>query len=1353
MTDSDLLKLSPEAIGRQAVRSIGGYVYQLYQSVLAWLNLGDSDILLLEVAEDHAVLRESLVSQTQIKDDKASGNITLRSESVISLINSHWDLQQTNPAKTVQSVLLTTAAFGTEQQLPFPNKMSGLEYWRVAARDDSDLKPLRDALLAINIKDEIKTFIRSASDDDLRSRLIRRISWIAQSSDLAIVKQSVRDALVRLGEKHNILPRDAEKAEFQLLGTVIEAILFKPDRQVNRVDLLRAFGEATSVSMPMQAVQNMAMAGTLFGASSALLPGTSTIASVDRVNLPPRIADRKTLVSDLSAVAAQTGLLWLHGSNGLGKTTLALQIASKNRPEEWLLVDLRDCKPEDVRIRLFFAARQLSEGNVRGVILDDFPSEQSANTIFKLAQFVFESRLNNSTVVITSYYEPSPALIAQFGSSNIDVQSVRYLNEEDVADLVRAQGGSPEIWAKVIHIFCGMGHPQLVNACILGLSSRGWTESEMLTEVIVPGGGAETRKQRDATLRRLITELPDHIRTLLYRLSLVMSGFDRKLAMSIANAQPTVQHPRDAFNYLLGPWIESRGEDRFAISPLVSNAAQENLSTTEQSAVRKSVIYDLIQRRPFPAEHLSQLLLNAYIDQDTTGLFVFYQIMITNASDRATFAMLASEVSSFPSFITKDNDLLFPKDKSVSAMLRIVQCLVAVSISSDNLPTIFERMLAECRQLDHAELAPVLTFMGITMTLGYQEAKLNPHLWMDALKGFDKLLNQLLQQGLDPNKLFQADGIKLDQLLFAIQATSTRTVEELHQLFEILDGMTDDLRNSFLKGLDHLDVTRLMVDNAWLNESKTETLDGKEAANLYANMVALAAKWQQSEIAIFCLCAQVVMLDEYADQSDQAAALLQGALNVYHDNYHLLRRLLTLLYRKGDYEQCLAIYERITNATAVGDEVDQLYSTLDAARSAVELKDLKKARSLFYEGSLAAQKSGGPYIPFAATLLADCAVSEFLEGNIKTALEFLVKAVKQSDSVNPDTGLQAKYCLSIIPHVIAWMRQELAASPKTNFGMKPGLCSNPNPDEYFNERPIPPTHVVWYQLSELEHESGVQAGISEELRSRLNGAEYTFLEGTLSRAAIGAACASHDVDAAIKELPRFLHLTNILNKQPREESLEIILNAKAPITPVAPNLWDSEECFDGFRFVTIAFVICAYCDNREDAMVEFLEKLGQLVPSDSKCRLFIDLLLDKTTTIQNGDLLNQVASSLAVYRTNGGNVPPDTAALLTVYIALWLNQSGFDVFISKPIVQFICGLWTEIIREKRALLNTPNLSVPAIEAACNKPSSLPSTLAELSLAIDRVTSFYLPLEIRTKLEAFIMRDANNAATATPAESR
>ncbi|HEY9793973.1 MAG TPA: hypothetical protein V6D22_26495 [Candidatus Obscuribacterales bacterium] len=1307
---------------------------------------------MLEVAEDHAVLRGSLVSQTQIKDDKASGNITLRTESVISLINSHWDLQNSNPDKTVHSALLTTGAFGTEQQLPFPNKMAGLEYWRVASRDASDLKPLRDALLAINIKDEIKTFIGSASDEDLRNRLIRPISWIAQSSDLAIVKQSVKDALVRLGEKHGILAQDAEKAEFQLLGAVIEAILLKPDRQVNRADLMRAFGEATSMSMPMQTVQQMAMAGALLGTSSALLPGTSTIASVDRVNLPPRIADRKTLVSELSAAAAQTGLLWLHGSSGLGKTTLALQIANKNRAEEWLLVDLRDCKPEDVRVRLFFAARQMSERTVRGVILDDFPGEQSANTIFKLAQFIFESRLNNSTVVITSHYEPSPELTAQFGSSNIDVQSVPYLDEEDVADLVKAQGGNADIWSKAIHVFCGMGHPQLVNACILSLSSRGWAESEMFTEVIVPGGGKETRKQQDVTLRRLITELPDHIRALLYRLSLVMSGFDRNLAMSIANAQPAVQHPRDAFNYLLGPWIENRGEDRFAVSPLVSNSAQENLSPTEQSAVRKSVIYDLIQREPFPAEHLSQLLLNAYIDQDATGLIVFYQIMITNATDRATFAMLAREVSSFPSFIARGTDLLFPKDKSVSAMLRIVQCLVAVSISSENLPNIFERMVAECRQLDDAELAPVLTFMGITMTLMYRDTKLNPHLWMDALKGFDNLLDQLRQQGLDPNKLFQTEGLKLDQLLFGIQATSTRTVEDLHQLFEILDGMTDNLRDSLLKGVDHLDGTRLMVDNAWLNESKSSTLQGEPAAKLYADMVVLAAKWHRIDIAVFCLCAQVVMLDEYAGESGQAKTLLEAALKQYPKNYHLLRRLQTLLYRKGDFAECLSVYQRIQSDTDAGDQVDRLYSILDAARSAVELNDLQQARSLFYEGSLAAEKSAGPFVPFAASLLADCAVSEFLAGNKKAALEFLLKALKQSDSVNPDAGLQAKYCLSMIPHAIAWMRQEIAASPRTKFEMKAGLCSNPSPDEYFNERPIPPKHVVWYQLAELEREAGAEAGIAVELRSRLNGSEYTYLEGTLSRAVIGAASAAHNVDAAIAELPRFLHLSSILNRQPREESLEIILNTKASVIPVAPNQWDSAEYFDGFRFVMLAFSICAYCDNREDAMIEFLEKLRQQAVPDSKSLAFINLLLDKSSTIQHGDLFNQVASSLAACRTNRGNLPPDTAALLTVYVALWLNQSGFDDFIAKPIVQFTSDLWTTITKEKRAVLNTPSLSVPAIEAVCSKPSLLPTKLAELSLAIDRVTSFYLPIETRAKLEAFIQRDQSNSAAATPSES-
>lgn len=41
---------------REAIASLRGYVYQIYQSALAWTELKDDEILYLEVAEDFAIV-------------------------------------------------------------------------------------------------------------------------------------------------------------------------------------------------------------------------------------------------------------------------------------------------------------------------------------------------------------------------------------------------------------------------------------------------------------------------------------------------------------------------------------------------------------------------------------------------------------------------------------------------------------------------------------------------------------------------------------------------------------------------------------------------------------------------------------------------------------------------------------------------------------------------------------------------------------------------------------------------------------------------------------------------------------------------------------------------------------------------------------------------------------------------------------------------------------------------------------------------------------------------------------------------------------------------------------------------
>lgn len=57
---------------RDATDSIRGYVYQAYQSVLAWIQLKENEILVLEGSEDFDIHRESSVTTTQVKTSLAT---------------------------------------------------------------------------------------------------------------------------------------------------------------------------------------------------------------------------------------------------------------------------------------------------------------------------------------------------------------------------------------------------------------------------------------------------------------------------------------------------------------------------------------------------------------------------------------------------------------------------------------------------------------------------------------------------------------------------------------------------------------------------------------------------------------------------------------------------------------------------------------------------------------------------------------------------------------------------------------------------------------------------------------------------------------------------------------------------------------------------------------------------------------------------------------------------------------------------------------------------------------------------------------------------------------------------------
>ena len=123
---------------REATLAIRGYVYQAYQSVLAWMRLREEEVLFLEAAEDFDVHERDLTVVTQVKDTSGSGSITLRSSDAVDAINNYWRHKQLNPDRTIRLRFLTTAAIGQEKGIAFPEAGKGIHYWMLLARDELD---------------------------------------------------------------------------------------------------------------------------------------------------------------------------------------------------------------------------------------------------------------------------------------------------------------------------------------------------------------------------------------------------------------------------------------------------------------------------------------------------------------------------------------------------------------------------------------------------------------------------------------------------------------------------------------------------------------------------------------------------------------------------------------------------------------------------------------------------------------------------------------------------------------------------------------------------------------------------------------------------------------------------------------------------------------------------------------------------------------------------------------------------------------------------------------------------------------------------------------------------------------
>ncbi|ESQ90249.1 hypothetical protein ABENE_12790 [Asticcacaulis benevestitus DSM 16100 = ATCC BAA-896] len=327
---------------RQAVAPLRGYIYQLHQSLAAWMKLKPGDLLRLEVAEDYAVIaRESQASQSalhtvQVKDTMNSGRVTLNSSGVQKAIESLWKLRESNPDGEVYLTYLTTSKIGKERDQPLASGIPGIQAWTDVSAGQGNLRALRGALACRFSSGNLGAFLKESSDDELFTQLISKLVFACGMPDTDAVEKSGRKALILRRDEVKSTAEAADRAYDVLLGDIFRTVIHPTDRTLDAEAFLHGFRKATQYSLGSQTFQNLLdmISSSPSGVDMDQAHADALTSSQGMANWPNSIKDQHIPRPELEALLSRikekpSGRTLVIGDAGVGKSALFADLTQR----------------------------------------------------------------------------------------------------------------------------------------------------------------------------------------------------------------------------------------------------------------------------------------------------------------------------------------------------------------------------------------------------------------------------------------------------------------------------------------------------------------------------------------------------------------------------------------------------------------------------------------------------------------------------------------------------------------------------------------------------------------------------------------------------------------------------------------------------------------------------------------------------------------------------------------------------------------------------------------------------------------------------------------------------------------
>lgn len=1293
-------------VSREAIDSLSGYAYQIYQSALAWLDLSESEFLYVEVAEDFAVAAKDNLTAVQVK--KTKGKVTINSDDIIMTIDGFVTLVENNSTLQVKMVHLTTSVITKEQSKCFRiGQTPFLESWKALSRA-GDVAPLREILANSKLADKTKKYIESLDEQRFRTEFLQRISFECGALNVDIVYRLLLNKLSALIIARGGSYSQSEGCLSNMLIFLLKLSTQKSDRKTDRARLEEFIEKATHIPVNKaifeQQLMSQGLLAPVLGVSGNISPGQQLVGcmhSVNKIPLPAVIASRQGQVDEVTSALNRFAMSWIYGASGVGKT-LSAKLATKTSKDNWNILNLRGLDKDQTALKITYAAELLSQSKKGGLILDDLDNltTQSVNDAVLYLYFVCDNyRL---PLIVTAFQPPSTEFLHLVGLSNEFVIHISEFKKEDIEEILNGKGvRCPRNWVNYIYLVSGGGHPQLVIAAIQSMESNHWDVEELknLEYLLVNNQGVE--QVRASTRQRLYQELPDQEKRLLERLSLKLGSFDRKLVLSIAEVDPFITDAGYILDRHTGSWIDQQADDLFSLSPLLSGLAEKNVSESQKAKVHCAIANLILDNRSLNPIDADSALFSAWCGHNTEVIIKLCLAVIK--SDRNDLEMIAPHMSMLRVFRTDKS--AYERNTFVSAIFRGAQ-LVLLAHSTEKQDRFSEVLKCFEREVELLLSKDQIcsTRLMIMVKVLTSEAKFGeiPQFWL-YLSKLEEWEKKTFSDVSDSTSIPQEKNLPLVGFIFIHQVRQLQNISTLKSVFEYLDSCLPEFREKLLRPIfrDDFEVD-LIFAGAWLSEHKANTINSDVHEPVFSTLESYARNWSRNDIAVVARKYRAIIIDEYAEDNNQAVVLLDEGMDLYgHENHELIRAKAKVYYRSKDHKNSENLSRLIIESDAPLSIIEKAFLGREAGISAEHQGNFSAARKYYLYGSKSAGACLGDEMrPMEIGLLADAAIASWHDGDRYTCIHDMSQVLSRLHELDADSSLRAAHCQAVSRHVVLWLMGDVSGKEMIVDGgevaqVVPGVVSNPEPHEGIKEfadgRPM---EMAWYMLAAVENYSGLDVGITQGLQESLPLGPVVEGKILLTSAVRHRAINSLDVNLFVSSLIETLAEFSFYKKVNEENK---------SFNPMKPTFGDypapSEEDIVGFqifaRGYAIVFSVKCIFESKPDELPALIERL------DSTDKLnfgseFLDCLSSERDTQNYYCSLATLVYQFSDTSTRGVVLPPSASLSLVVNTLQVAQKVQCLQFLVRPAINWFKQRWEYIWNHQRFKLSLPRLHEEAI---------------------------------------------------------